>query len=92
MEESSVIVEMYDQMLDRLRAGDRDGAFSLLRDRFSDLPEDVQGQLLTLALEDAIDTELRAEEGKEQFFKKGIETIQALEALKAELEKEQKSE
>jgi hypothetical protein len=88
-EETSVIVEIYDQMIEQLRAGSRDGAFSVLRDRISELPEEVQGQILTLMLEDAVDTEHRAEQTKKAIGQEGIAMIQALEALKAQLEKEQ---
>lgn len=88
MENTTVIRELYDQITDRLQAHDEAGALAALKARFTELPEALQGEIMVLMLEDAVLKRDRAEEKQLKMLEDGVAAIKALEALKAELEKE----
>ncbi|OGJ56594.1 hypothetical protein A2635_00575 [Candidatus Peribacteria bacterium RIFCSPHIGHO2_01_FULL_51_9] len=87
MQENTVIQELYDQITDRLQAHDEAGALTALKARFMELPENLQGEIMVLMLEDAVLQRDRAEEAQIKMLEEGVAAIKALEALKAKLEK-----
>ncbi len=77
---------MHDKLAAFVEASDHVGARALLKDRFMQLPEEVQGRLLTILLAEAIEMEAVALDGALAVQDEGIAALKALEQLKAAVE------
>ncbi|MBI2030149.1 hypothetical protein HYT05_00845 [Candidatus Kaiserbacteria bacterium] len=87
MEQQNIIQEVYDKLAALTEANDYTGARALLKDRFTQLPEDVQGRLLTILLAEAIEMEAVALDGALAIQDEGITALKALEEMKAALQR-----
>jgi len=81
------LVEIHNALAQRLAAGDERGAEEILRKRFRELPEKVQGVVLGRSYIEAVQDEIRRTEGATDVLKKGVAAMEILGLLKKELAK-----
>ncbi len=85
---TAALVEIHNTLLEHLARGDEDGAEKILRERFLELPEQMQGQILgSLYIESAKQQIERAERATE-IRKELVAAITILEMVKKELAKD----
>ncbi len=82
------LVEIHNALAQRLATGDERGAEEILRERFLELPEKVQGVILGRAYTEAVQDEIWRTEIATDILKKGVAAMEVLELLKKELAKE----
>jgi len=82
MGDQEITQDTYDKLSVLVESRDFDGASRLLKDRFTQLPEDVQGGVLTLLLAEAIEMESVALDETLAIQKEGIAALKALEELR----------
>lgn len=78
---------MHNQLETLAQSGDYRAAQALLRDRFTLLPEDLQGRILTMLLADALATEAHMLDGALRLEQESITALKALEELRIVLER-----
>ena len=85
--ESSVIEEVHNEIVAQLARGNERGAMDYLRSRFSELPEELQGEILTQAYLNAMRERTERMKAVNEIQEQSIAILQALDVLKAEIEK-----
>jgi hypothetical protein len=78
--------DFYDSLLTFAQHDDEKGAQKYIQEHFSELPEDVQGELLTRLYFRAAEDEVEEAATLGVIQERGIEAIEALEAIKKKLE------
>jgi hypothetical protein len=86
MEEQYFLQKTYDELQTLVTASDHDGARTLLKDRFAQLPEEVQGSLLVILLAEAIEMEAVGLDENLTIQNEGITALKALEEMKTVLQ------
>lgn len=79
-------IDLYKKLLEFSARGDEAGAQEYIAKHFSELPEDVQGEIMTRLYFSAVEDELEEKRGIMQMQKEGIDAIRVLEMLKKQLE------
>lgn len=82
MEQQNILKEVHNKLAALVEAGDYVGARALLKDHFTQLPEEVQGRVLTILLAEAIEMEAVALDSTLAIQSEGIAALKALEQLK----------
>ncbi|PIR83763.1 hypothetical protein COU18_03775 [Candidatus Kaiserbacteria bacterium CG10_big_fil_rev_8_21_14_0_10_51_14] len=82
------IEEIHDEIAGRVNRGDEKGAMEYLKGRFSELPEEVQGEILTRAYLHALEQETARLEKIADIQDRALTALTVLDVLKEELEKE----
>ena len=85
--ESSVIEEVHNEIVAQLARGNERGAMAYLRSRFAELPEELQGEILTQAYLNAMRERTERMKAVNEIQEQSIAILQALDVLKAEIEK-----
>lgn len=86
MEPQNILQEVHDKLAALVEAGDHTGARALLKDHFTQLPEEVQGRVLTILLAEAIEMEAVALDSALTIQNEGITALKALEEMKLVLQ------
>ncbi|MBI2030027.1 hypothetical protein HYT05_00205 [Candidatus Kaiserbacteria bacterium] len=86
MEQQNIIQEVHDKLAALVEAHDHAGARALLKDHFTQLPEEVQGRILTILLAEAIEMEAAALDGMLAIQNESIAALKALEEMRVALE------
>ena len=80
------ILEMYNALVDMANTGDEAGARAYIQQHFSELPEDLQAELMTGLYMKATEADAFVEQAILLLQRQGIETIDALEAEKRKID------
>ncbi len=82
------LIDLYNELARLQREGKRDEAQKLLSERFAQLPEDVQGELLANMYVNALQERVAQEDALAEVIGKGIEALDALDVVKKKIEGE----
>ncbi len=86
METSEKLIALYNELAQLQREGKIAEGQKLLQERFADLPEDVQGELLARLYMNSLVEKVEREDAIALAQEKGLEALDALEILKARIE------
>ena len=81
-----MLQEVHDKLAALVEAHDYAGARALLKDRFTQLPEEAQGRVLTILLAEAIEMEAVALDSTLAIQDEGITALKALEEMRTVLQ------
>jgi len=87
MEHNQQLIDLYNELARLNREGKDAEAQKLLADTFPKLPEDVQGELLANMYVTALEERVAQEDALADVIKRGIETLDQLDALKTDTQK-----
>lgn len=87
-----IVEEVHNEMVERLGRGDERGAVTYLKSRFNELPEELQGEILTRAYLHAMQEKTARMELVNEVQEESIATLQAIEILEEQLKKEKQQE
>jgi TRCF domain len=87
-QQNQQLIDLYNELARLQREGKLDEAKKFLAERFAQLPEDVQGELLATMYVNALQERVAQEDALAEVITKGIETLDALDALKKKIEGE----
>jgi hypothetical protein len=83
---SEVLIALYNDLAQLQGEGKEQEAQSLLSERFAQLPEDVQGELLARLYLNALAEKVERENAIALVQEKGLATLEALDVLKKKIE------
>lgn len=86
--EHEALLDVYEKLSQLAQANDEAGAKKLLRERFAELPEDVQAQILTRLYFSALDRQNEEAITLAQIQENALSALEALEILQQKLEAE----
>lgn len=84
--QNQALIDLYNELARLQREGKQDEARTLLQASFTRLPEDVQGELLANMYVNALQERVAQEDALAEVITKGVETLDALDALKKKIE------
>lgn len=84
----SIIECMHNEIASRVARGDEKGALAYLQEHFAELPEEVQGEVLTQAYLSALQSETTRIQTIGDIQLRALAALEVLDILKKELEKE----
>lgn len=79
---------LYKQLVELSNAGDEAGAQKLIKERFAELPEDLQGEILARMYFANVQREIEDVETLASVQERALSSLDMLEALKKKLEAE----
>lgn len=82
--------ELLDQFFQLAEKGDEAGARKFLIDNLKQFPQETQDAIITAFVEEALEKKSHESSAIAEFQKQGMETVNALEETKKELEKKLK--
>ena len=87
---TDTMVELYDQFVALVEAGDEEATRKFLTDNFAKFPEAVQEELTMAFFKEALENASQGEDAIAAFQKDGAELIQKLAEDRDQLDKDQK--
>ena len=84
--EYETLLDFYNDLKAVVEEGDEQKTQAMLAERFAQLPEDMQGELLMRLYFSAIDEEAKQANAIADFQTKGLDALDALDALKQQIE------
>lgn len=85
--EAAALLKFYTDLSTLVASGNERAAKELLRDRFQELPEQVQGAILTELYIAGKEAAIAEAEDQARVQRKGVDMIKALEAMKRDVER-----
>ena len=82
MEDVDILADTYERLAALIADGKTDEGLMFLRERFTQLPEDVQGKILVALLADAVTSEAGQIDAIASIQKESIAALEALEIMK----------
>lgn len=83
---SQQLIQLYNELAQLQREGKIAEGQKLLQERFAELPEDVQGELLARLYLNSLVEKVEQEDALALVQEKGLEALDALEVLKRKIE------